>query len=60
MIFTSKSKLAQPNCCSFQPKTGTRAVDPDPHSFSLLELDPGGKNVEIKTENARKLVIIAS
>ena len=50
-----------------------RAVDQDPHSFSLLDPDPlfspplpdlapGGKTVQIKTEKMQvhKLVIIAS
>ena len=32
-------------------------VDPDPHSFSLLDPDPGGKNLKItNNKNARKLV----
>ena len=31
--------------------TGTRrAVDPDLHSFSLLDPDPGGKNLRGKTQ----------
>ena len=35
-------------------------LDPDPHSFLLLDLDPEGKNCQIKTgKNARKLVIIS-
>ena len=29
----------------------SRAVDPDPHSFSLLDLDPSGKNWKIKGKN---------
>ena len=39
-----------------------RAVDQDPHSFSLLDPDPGKKNFQIKNrKNARKSepVIIA-
>ena len=27
----------------FTEKLATRALDPDPHSFSLLDPDPGGK-----------------
>ena len=35
-------------------------LDLDPHSFLLLDLDPEGKNCQIKTgKNARKLVIIS-
>ena len=37
----------------------TRAVDPDPHSFSLLGTDPGGKNLREKTQkHTRKSVVI--
>ena len=39
----------------------TRAVDPDPHSFSLLDPDPGGKNLKITTgklKNARNCNLI--
>ena len=37
-------------------------MDLDPHSFSLLDPDPdpGGKIVQIKTKNERKLVITSS
>ena len=35
------------------------AVDPDPHSFSLLDPDTGGKNCQIKTEKCKELVITA-
>ena len=44
----------------------TRAVDPDPHSFSLLDPDPHSicgsrrENFEEKQKNARKLVVIVS
>ena len=36
-----------------------RAVDSDPHSFSLLDPnpDPGGKILREKKKNARKLVV---
>ena len=27
-----------------------KTVDPDSHSFSLLDPDPGGKNFKIKTD----------
>ena len=32
----------------------SRAVDPDPYSFSLLDPDPGGEDLREKTENTRK------
>ena len=34
-----------------------RAVDPDPHSFSLLDLDPERKYLRKKLKNERKLVV---
>ena len=40
-----------------------RAVDPDPHSFCLLDPDPGWKNEKCSNKdrkNARKLVKSAS
>ena len=39
------------------PKS-TRDVDPDPHSFSLLDTDPGGKFFLNNRKNARKFIII--
>ena len=32
----------------------TRAVDPDPHSFSLLDPDPEWKFFQIKTEKMQE------
>ena len=41
--------------------SGSGSACMDPHSFSLLDPDPGGKNFQIKLEkNARKLVITES
>ena len=40
----------------------TGAMDPDPHSFSLLGPDPGGENLREKTEKIqgkwKKIVIL--
>ena len=32
-----------------------RAVDPDPHAFYLLDPDPGGKILQIKTEKVKEI-----
>ena len=32
-----------------------RAVDPDSHSFTLLDPDPGGENLRKKTEQCKEI-----